>query len=156
MIDVNLTGAWNTVQPAAHRLLTQGEGGAMVLTASVAGIKGLPNLAHYSAAKHGVVGIMRSLSNELGPAGIRVNALLPTTVDTPMVQNDALRGMWFPDRDTPPTVEEFTELAYTLQALPIPWVESIDVSNAVLFLVSDDARYITGETLRIDGGSASR
>lgn len=156
MIDVNLTGVWNTIQAALSHLIDQGHGGSIVITSSAAGIKAPPNLVHYVAAKHGVIGIMRSLSNDLGKYSIRVNTLHPTMVNTDMVQNDALRGLFFPDRDSPPTVEEFAALSANMQALPIPWVEPIDISNAVLFLVSDDARYITGETLRIDAGVVTK
>jgi len=156
MIDVNLTGVWNTVQPALHHLIDQGTGGAIVLTSSAAALKAPPNLVHYVSAKSGVVGLMRSLSNDLGKYNIRVNSVHPTLVNTAMVHNDALYSIFFPGRDTPPTIEEFAELCLTMQSLPVPWVEPIDISNAVLFLVSDDARYITGDTLRIDAGVVNK
>ncbi len=152
MIDVNLTGVWNTAKVAIPHLMANQRGGAMVFTSSVAGLKGMANIGHYVAAKHGVVGLMRTLVNELGPHNIRVNTVHPTNVDTPMIQNDAIRALYLPD-DPDRTLEKFAQASQeALSLLPVPWVEPIDVSKAVLFLVSDDARYITGATLSIDAG----
>jgi (+)-trans-carveol dehydrogenase len=147
VLDVNLTGVWQTAKAALPHL---GRGASIVLTSSVAGLTGLPNLAHYTAAKHGVVGLARSLAVELGPRGIRVNAVLPTTVSTPMVENEAFYRLLFPDLPNP-TAADFAARP-GLNVMGIPYVESIDVSNAVLFLASDEARYITGVALPVDGG----
>jgi SDR family mycofactocin-dependent oxidoreductase len=152
MIDINLTGVWNTIQPALNYLINQGDGGSIVITSSAAALKAPPNLVHYVAAKLGVVGIMKSLAKDLGKYSIRVNTIHPTNVNTAMIQNDALRSLFFPDRPTPPSVEEFAAAAQTRQLLPVPWVEPRDISDAVLFLVSNDGRYITGETLAVDAG----
>lgn len=152
MIDVNLTGAWNTVKAAIPHLSANPNGGSIVMTSSVAGLKGMANIGHYVAAKHGQVGLMRTLVNELGPRNIRINTVHPTNVDTPMIQNDAIRALYLPD-DPDRTREKFAAASQAaLSLLPIPWVEPVDVANAVLFLVSDDARYITGATLSIDAG----
>lgn len=152
MIDVNLTGCWNTVKAAIPHLTTNGKGGSIVMTSSVAGLKGMANIGHYVAAKHGLVGLMRTLVNELGPLNIRINTVHPTNVDTPMIQNDAIRALYLPDEPVR-TVEKFAAASQAaLSLLPVPWVEPIDVAKAVLFLVSDDARYITGATLSIDAG----
>ncbi|MFI9536373.1 mycofactocin-coupled SDR family oxidoreductase [Nocardia fusca] len=154
MLDVNLTGVWQTCKATAPHLIARG-GGSMILTSSIAGLRGLVGVAHYTAAKHGVVGLMRSLAQELAPHGIRVNSVHPTNVDTPMIQNDMVRRSFRPDRENP-TREEFAEAARTMNMLPIPWVEAVDIANASLFLASEEARYITAVTLPVDAGSTQR
>jgi (+)-trans-carveol dehydrogenase len=155
MIDVNLTGVFNTCQAALPHLLQAGRGGSIVLISSTAGLRGVPNSVHYAAAKHGVVGIMRSLATELAPHSIRVNTVHPTTVDTDMVRNDAILKLFRPSVDSP-TVEDAIPAFTTLNMLPVPWVESIDISNAVLFLASDESRYITSVSLPVDAGSSQK
>lgn len=154
MLDVNLTGVWQTCKAAAPHLIARGSG-SMILTSSIAGLRGLVGVAHYTAAKHGVVGLMRSLAQELAPHGIRVNSVHPTNVDTPMIQNDMVRGSFRPDLEHP-TREEFAEAARTMNMLAIPWVEPVDIANAALFLASEEARYITAVTLPVDAGSTQR
>lgn len=154
MLDVNLTGVWQTCKAAAPHLIAGG-GGALILTSSIAGLRGLVGVAHYTAAKHGVVGLMRTLAKELAPHMIRVNTIHPTNVDTPMIQNDMVRAKFRPDRENP-TREEFAEAAMTMNMLPIPWVEPLDIANAALFLASDEARYITSVSLPVDAGSTQR
>lgn len=154
MIDVNLTGVWQTCKATIPHLIERG-GGALVLTSSIAGLRGLRGVAHYSAAKHGVVGLMRSLAHELAPHGIRVNTVHPTNVDTPMIQNPDVRRSFRPDLENP-TRDEFAVAAQTMNLLPIPWVQPRDVANASLFLASDEARYITAVTLPVDAGSTQR
>ncbi|MFC9761306.1 mycofactocin-coupled SDR family oxidoreductase [Rhodococcus jostii] len=154
MLDVNLTGVWRTCTAAAPHLIERG-GGAMVLTSSIAGLRGLVGVAHYTAAKHGVVGLMRSLAKELAPHRVRVNSVHPTNVDTDMIQNDMVRRAFRPDLEHP-TREEFAAAAVTMNMLPIPWIEPVDVANAALFLASDEARYITSVALPVDAGSVSR
>ena len=122
-----------------------------MITSSVGGLMALANLSSYVASKHGVIGLMRTLALELAPHSIRVNALLPTQVATPMILNEASLRFFLPD-SRHPTVEEFAPVSQQMIALPIPWVEPLDVSNALLFLASDEARYITGVTLPVDGG----
>ena len=151
MIDINLTGVWKTIRAAVPPMVERGQGGAVIITSSVAGLFGFPNLSSYVAAKHGVVGLMRTLAQELAPHMIRVNTVNPTTVNTPMVMQDAFYRLVRPDLDNPgrdDTAEAFTGL----NALPVPWIESIDVSNAVLWLASDEARYVTGVALPVDAG----
>lgn len=155
MIDINLTGAWHTVKATVPSMISRGEGGSIVLVSSVAGLKGLANIAHYTAAKHGLVGLMRSLANELAPHRIRVNTVHPTNVATPMVMNDATFQAFRPDVGDP-TEEVIMEAMTAMQALPIPWVEPSDVSNAVLWLSSEEARYVTGVALPIDGGMLAK
>ncbi len=150
VVDVNLTGVWKTVKAAAPAMVERGRGGSIVLTSSTAGLIGFANLAHYTAAKHGVVGLMRALAVELAPHRIRVNSVHPTTVDTPMIQNPATYELFTGQPGL--TRLEAQEAFKPLNALPIPWVESVDISNAVLFLASDESRYVTGTTMVIDAG----
>jgi SDR family mycofactocin-dependent oxidoreductase len=155
MLDINLTGVWNTCTAAAPHLIGRGAG-SVVLVSSIAGLRGLIGVAHYTAAKHGVVGLMRSLAHDLAPHGIRVNCVLPTNVDTPLIQNDVVRSGFRPDLDRPPTREEFAAAAARMNLLAVPWVQTVDVANASLFLASEEARYITAISLPVDAGSTQR
>jgi (+)-trans-carveol dehydrogenase len=156
MIDINLTGVWYSIQPVLPSMIERGQGGSIVITSSIYGVKGPPgNLAHYAASKHGVVGLMRELANELAPYSIRVNTVNPTFVATDMVQNDTIYRMFLPDSPNP-TRDEFMALLTEMNSLPIPWVESIDITNAVLFLASEEARYVTGTTLLVDAGATAK
>jgi (+)-trans-carveol dehydrogenase len=151
MIDINLTGMWHACKAAIPHLVEGGRGGSIVITSSDAGLKGYQNLAHYVSAKHGVVGLMRTLALELAPHFIRVNSLHPSTVDTGMIQNEATYRLFRPDLDNPGR-QELADAGTAINALPVPWLEPTDISNAVLFLASDEARYITGVTLPVDAG----
>ena len=151
IIDVNLKGVWHSIKAVVPRLIEQGDGGSIILTSSTAGIKGTPNIGPYVASKHGVVGLMRTLANELAPWMIRVNSVHPTAVNTPMIQNQATYNLFAPDKHEP-TQEEVIDRFRAGNALPIPWVEPVDISNAVLFLASDEARYVTGTELKVDAG----
>lgn len=150
MLDVNLTGVWNTTRATVPHLIDRG-GGSLVLVSSIAGLKGLRSVAHYSAAKHGVVGLMRTLAQELAPHSIRVNTIHPTNVNTPMIQNEHVHRTFVPDTPTP-TQEQFADAARGMNLLDTPWVEPEDVAHASLFLISDEARYITSVTLPVDAG----
>jgi (+)-trans-carveol dehydrogenase len=151
VIDINLSGVWRTCKAAIPRLIEQGEGGAIVLISSAAGLRAYQGLAHYTSAKHGVVGLMKNLAQELAPHRIRVNAINPTQVDTDMVQNQAMYDTFCSGVENP-TREDFARASGETILYPIPWVEPVDVSNALLFLVSEEARYVTGVALPIDGG----
>jgi SDR family mycofactocin-dependent oxidoreductase len=153
VIDVDLTGEWHAAKAAIPHLRAGGHGGSIILTSSDAGLKASQNLAHYVAAKHGVIGLMRTLALELAPDFIRVNALAPTAVDTPMVMNSATYRLFRPDLENP-TADDMAGPAAALNVLPIPWVEPVDISNALVFLASDEARYITGVALPVDAGAA--
>jgi SDR family mycofactocin-dependent oxidoreductase len=155
MLDVNLTAVWRTCKVTVPHLIARGSG-SVILVSSIAGLRGLLGVAHYTSAKHGVVGLMRSLANELAPHGIRVNSVHPTNVDTPLIQNAAVASAFRPDLDRAPTREEFAEAARSMNMLDIPWVEPVDVANACLFLASDEARYITAATLPVDAGATQR
>ncbi|GAA2734470.1 mycofactocin-coupled SDR family oxidoreductase [Actinocorallia aurantiaca] len=151
-IDVNLTGVWHTAKASVQHLIDGGRGGSVVLTSSVGGLKAYPNVGNYISSKHGVVGLMRTMAVELAQHNIRVNSVHPTQVSTPMLLNDMTFRMFRPDLENP-TAEDMAPISQMMNALPIPWVEAVDISNAVLFLSSDEGRYITGVTLPIDAGS---
>lgn len=155
MMDVNVKGVWNTCRAAIPHMLGLGHGGSIVLTSSVAGLRAYPLIGNYVTAKHAIVGLMRTLAVELAPHGIRVNSVHPTQVPTPMIMNDVVSRMFVPESEHP-TPAEFEAASTETNLLPVPWVEPVDVSNAVLFLASDEARYLTGVTLPIDAGSLVR
>ncbi len=152
MIDVNLSGVWKTVKAGVPHILAGDRGGSIVLTSSVAGFKAYPHVGHYVAAKHGVIGLMRSFAVELGQHMIRVNAVLPTHVKSPLLMNEATYRAFRPDLENPGP-DDLAPVCQSFHYLPIPWVTPEDISNAVLFLVSDEARYITGVALPVDAGS---
>ena len=147
MLDINLTGVWHTAKAAVPHLKAGGRGGVIVLTSSAAGLKGYGHIAHYVSAKHGVVGLMRSYANNLAAHSIRVNTVHPTGVNTPMVVNDVMREF----------LEQDPQMSNAMaNALPVDLVEPVDISNAIVWLVSDDARYVTGVTLPVDAGFTNK
>ena len=152
-IDINLTGLWNTARVAIPHMIAGGQGGAIVLTSSVGGMHAMPNMSHYVSAKHGVIGLMRSLAVELGQYEIRVNSVLPTNVNTPMFMNEGTFKMFRPDLENPTAADVEPIAAQFMHVLPHGWIEPEDVSNAILFLASDESRYITGVPLPIDLGA---
>lgn len=151
-VDVMLTGVYNTVSPAIPILTEQGEGGSIVIISSTAGLKGMagnqPGSLGYVAAKHGVVGLMRAWANLLGPAGIRVNTVHPAGCNTPMVVNEAFRA------HAARIGEEAT--GGMKKVMPVDLIEPSDVAEAIAYLVSDGGRYVTGQTLAVDGGFTVR
>jgi SDR family mycofactocin-dependent oxidoreductase len=151
VIDVNLTGVFNTVEIAIPSMIQRGQGGAIVLTSSTAGNNGIGGPTRggrgYTASKHGVVGLMRSYANSLAQHRIRVNSVHPTGVRTPMAVNEAMQEFVAAD---PSMSDAFAN------ALPVDMVESIDISNAIAWLVSDDARYVTGIILPVDAGFTNK
>jgi (+)-trans-carveol dehydrogenase len=153
VIDTNLTGVWHAAKASIPHLRAGGRGGSMILTSSLNGFKPAQSIGHYVAAKHGVVGLMRTLALELAPDMIRVNSVHPTAVDTDMVMNAATYAPFRPDLEHP-TAGDMAVASQALNALPIPWVEPVDISKAVLWLASDESRYVTGVTLPVDAGAA--
>jgi SDR family mycofactocin-dependent oxidoreductase len=151
-IDIMLTGVFNTVEACADRLIEQGEGGSIVITSSTAGVKGIPRtremsppgMLGYHAAKHGVLGLMKVYANSLAPHSIRVNAVVPTGVNTPMVVNEGFM-QWAAEE---PLVGEI----FGQNRLPIALIEPLDVSNAMVWLCSAEARAVTGIALPVDAG----
>ncbi len=151
VMDVNLTGAFYTARAAIPHIRRRG-GGSILFTASVAGAHGMANLGGYVASKHGLLGLVKTMAMELGPDNIRVNAVLPTSVATPMTLNESTYRLMRPDLENP-QLEDVVDVLHTIQVLPIPYVESIDISNALVFLASDAARYVTGVAFPVDGGA---
>lgn len=148
VIDVNLTGVFNTAKVAIPALIRQGQGGSIIMTSSTAGLYGQPFTASYTAAKHGVVGLAGCLANELAEHSIRVNTVHPTGVNTEMMQ-------------VPGLMELINSRAETLgpvfmNALPVFAMEPEDVAALVAFLASDESRYITGSQMRVDAGKLNR
>ena len=150
VIDVNLTGVYNTIKVSLPTMVKQGTGGSIVLISSSAGLAGVGSAdagsVGYAAAKHGVVGLMRVYANLLAKQSIRVNSIHPSGVDTPMINNEFIR-QWLADlvaqSDSPPDMGN---------AMPVDVLHADDIANAVAWLVSDQARYITGVTLPVDAG----
>lgn len=151
MIDINLTGVWKTLKASVPHIIEGGRGGAVVLTSSLAAIYANAGTAHYSAAKVGLVMLAKVLAKELAPQSIRVNTVHPTTVATDMILNEPTYKLFRPDLEHP-TRADFEEAARTLNRLPIAAMEPVDISNAILYLVSDDGRYVTGTKLVVDAG----
>ena len=150
MLAVNLKGVWQSAKAVSPHMISQ-QRGSMVFIGSVLSHRANKNFAHYTAAKHGLIGLMRVLAKELAPHNIRVNTLHPTTVATPMILNEPTYRLFRPDLENP-TYDDFAVAARTLNKLPIVAVEPSDISNAVLYLVGDSGRYITGITHVIDAG----
>lgn len=148
-LDINLTGVWHTVRAGVPHVGTGG--GSVVLISSTNGLRGTANTAHYTASKHAVVGLARTLANELGPRGIRVNTVHPGPLATPMVLNEQMYRKLRPDLANP-TAADAAVVLRARNLLPVPWVEPVDIANAVVFLASDQARYITGTQLVVDAG----
>jgi SDR family mycofactocin-dependent oxidoreductase len=152
MLEVNLTGVFLTAKAAVPHIRAHGDGGSVLLVSSALGLRGMANVASYVAAKHGVVGLMRSLALELAAERIRVNSIHPTNVDTPLIQNENVYRLFRPDLEHP-TREDVSGVFQDLNLLPTPWVQPEDVSEAVLYLAADDSgRWITGTTHRVDAG----
>jgi (+)-trans-carveol dehydrogenase len=155
VVDTNLNGAWFTISAALPSMMAAGRGGSIVVTSSFGGLRGPANALAYVAAKHGLVGLVRGLANELGPYSIRVNSIHPTTVNTTMGLNPSVYQLFRPDL-ADPTRDDCLDGLASMQSLPTPYVETADITNAVMWLVSDEARYVTGIQLPVDGGAANK
>ncbi|MEV0109813.1 mycofactocin-coupled SDR family oxidoreductase [Nocardia sp. NPDC050799] len=153
MIDINLTGVWKSLKASVPHIISGGRGGSVVITSSLAAIYANENTAHYSAAKAGLVSMMKVMAKELAPHSIRVNTVHPTTVATDMILNDATYRLFRPDLENPARAD-FEEAARTLNRLPVAALEPGDITDTVLHLVSDSGKYITGTTQVIDAGGA--
>jgi SDR family mycofactocin-dependent oxidoreductase len=147
MIDINLSGVWRTFKAGTPALLEQGRGGSLVAISSVAGLKALPGQAHYSAAKHGIVGLVRSAAIELGPHQIRVNSVHPWGINTRLAQDPVVYEML----EANPT---YAGSFGSILPSPIP-AEPADIANAVVWLASDAARCVTGIQLPVDMGATT-
>lgn len=153
LMDVNVTGVWHTYKAAAPHLLAAGAGGSVIIIASLAGFKGLANVAAYTTTKHAIVGLMKVLANELGPHGIRVNTIHPNSIDTPMVKNTRTYKLFRPDLEEPRA--EDAEAAFAgLNPMGKAWIEPEHVSNAVAWLAGPESYYVSGGQIPVDGGAS--
>jgi (+)-trans-carveol dehydrogenase len=152
VIDINLTGVFNTVQAGVRPMVDRGNGGCVILVSSIMGLKSSGGIPAYTAAKHGLVGLMRSAAHELAPHRIRVNSIHPGNVRTPMVENEGMFKLFRPDLDAP-TAEDVAPGFASMNIFPEPWLEASDITDAIMWLVSDTGRYVTGITLPIDLGA---
>ena len=152
MIDINLSGQFKTIRAGLPHILAGGRGGAIVITSSLASFKPNGNISHYAASKAGLTGLMKGLAVELAPHGIRVNTVHPSTVDTDMVLNDAMYRLFRPDLENP-NRDDYEVAARQLNKLPVGGMDVADITNAILYLVSDAGRYVTGTTHVIDAGA---
>jgi SDR family mycofactocin-dependent oxidoreductase len=152
LIDVNLTGVFHAVKAAMPHVLATGRGGSVILISSLAGSKGLASLAGYTAAKHGVDGLMKVLANEYGQYGIRVNTIHPNAIATAMVQNETLYRIFRPELESP-TLADAEPAFAGMNPFRIPFIDAIHVSHAVVFLASDESLYVSGAQLPVDAGA---
>lgn len=154
VIDVNLTGVWQTVKAAAPHVIAGGRGGSVIITGSTSSVKAVQGLAHYTSAKHALVGLMKTFAVELAEHRIRANLVLPTNTDTPMLVNDSILKLFLPDKTTPTRGDAMAEGSgfRAVSLLDVPWMDADDITGAVVYLASDAARYVTGVVLPVDGG----
>ncbi|UNB54523.1 mycofactocin-coupled SDR family oxidoreductase [Mycolicibacterium sp. YH-1] len=155
MLDINLSGVWRTAKAVIPTLIEQGQGGSIIATSSVLGLKGAAGAVGYVAAKFGVTGIVKSLAHELAPHRIRVNSLHPTNVRTELMDNTMVRKVFRPDL-ADPTYDDAIDSYAVLNLWDVPWVESVDVANAALWLASDEARFVTGSAIPVDLGATAK
>lgn len=151
MIDVQMHGAFYTCRATIPVLLDQGTGGSIIIISSTAGLKGFPGQVHYNMAKHAQVGLMRTLANEYAQSWIRVNSIHPSSTFTKMINNPAIWEVFAPGVENP-TEADFGDTFASMNLLPVPWAEPVDISHAVVYLASDESRYVTGVTLPVDSG----
>lgn len=153
MIAVDLTGAFKSMRAVVPHMISRNYG-RIIATSSMAGRRGTRNLGAYVAAKFGVVGLVKTLALEVADKGITVNAVCPATVDTPMVHNPAFYGLFAPGV-ADPTRDQVEPSYRSLNPIPVPWMDPVEVSKAVAFLASDDARYVSGTTVDVNCGSTA-
>jgi SDR family mycofactocin-dependent oxidoreductase len=151
VVDINLTGVFHTIRATVPHMVEAGNGGNVVFTGSLAAMRGIANAGAYVAAKHGVMGLMRTLANELAAHGIRVNAVNPTNVATDMLHNATNYKLFVPE-EADPSLDDALDRFMSLNLMPVPWIEAQDISNAMMWLCSDEARFVTGSMLPVDAG----
>ena len=153
MVATNLTGVFKTVRAVVPHM-ARARSGRIVATSSMGGRMGMPNLAHYVAAKWGVIGLIKSVALELAPLGVTANVVCPSTVDTPMAHNQAMYGLFCPDL-VDPGRDEVRPAYARMNPMRVPWLDPQDVADAVAFLVSDGARHISGATIEVSAGGSA-
>jgi NAD(P)-dependent dehydrogenase (short-subunit alcohol dehydrogenase family) len=158
IIDINLTAVWRVAKAAVPSMIEGQRGGSIIFTTSGAAARAVGHLAHYASTKTGLIGLCREMALELGPYGIRVNTLQPTTVQTEMMDNESMATLFTPDMEGAPLEERrarMMDIVKMANILPVAWVQPEDMANGALFLASDESRMVTGGALRIDAGFAS-
>jgi SDR family mycofactocin-dependent oxidoreductase len=153
VFDVNVRGVWSTVSAAVPGMIEAELRGSIIVTGSVVSYKGARNASAYAASKHAVLGLVRSMALDLAPYFIRVNAVCPTSVDTDLINNEGVFRRFRPDLENP-TREDMVERYQAIKAMPLPWIEPVDVANAVLWLATEESRYVTGIALPVDLGAS--
>jgi (+)-trans-carveol dehydrogenase len=154
MIAVNLTGVYKTVRAALPSMIERKKGGSIVLTSSTAALRPYANHIHYVAAKHGVTGIMRALAHEMAKHQIRVNCVAPAACHTDFIINPTVFQLFTGNGNI--SEEDAIPAFKTLNLMDEPWIYPQDVSNAIAWLVSDEARFVTGITLPVDLGLTNK
>ena len=154
-VDINLTGVFLTMQAGARAMVARKKGGSIILISSIMGLKSFGGVPGYTAAKHGVVGLMRTGAQEFAHAGVRVNSVHPGNVNTDMINNQAIRKLFRPDLDEP-TADDVRGGFQGMNIMPHPWVEKDDITEAVLWLASDLSRFVTGVSLPVDLGALTK
>jgi NAD(P)-dependent dehydrogenase (short-subunit alcohol dehydrogenase family) len=154
IVGVNLTGAFYSARACIPHLRARG-GGSIIFTGSVASLKCSAHIVAYNAAKHGVLVVMRTMAIEYAPEFIRVNAVLPTSIGTSMIRNQACVELIRPDLENP-QFEDTLDAFQSINLLPLPLIEARDISNAIVWLSSDEARMITGVALPVDAGALTK
>jgi SDR family mycofactocin-dependent oxidoreductase len=155
VLDINLSGVFRTIKAVAPAMIAQKTGGAIIITSSTAAYKGSPMSANYASSKAGLVALMHCAANALAPHSIRVNTIHPTGVGTEMIHNPASLRRFMPGVEDP-SIDQLRDKFSANNALPVPWVEPNDISEAVLWLASEGARYVTGISLPVDAGALNR
>lgn len=150
LLDINLTGVFHTVKAVTPTMIPRGCG-SVTIVSSDSGLAAEPGTTAYCASKHGLIGLMRGLALELAPHMIRANAVCPGLVNTPMIHSPGMYAAFLPDKQRP-TRSDVEEMGIEMHALPIPWLEPEDISNAIVWLASEEARYVTGVSLPVDAG----
>jgi (+)-trans-carveol dehydrogenase len=154
VIDTNLSAVFKTAAVCVPHLRAAG-GGTITVTGSAASFTPLYNNAAYTAAKHGLIGLVKALAADLADDWIRVNAVCPSSVETPLFVNDFNIGRFVPEKENP-TVADMEKKARALNQLPVSWLQPDAISKAILFLASDDAAYVTGVALPVDAGMTTQ
>ena len=154
MLDTNLTGTFNCVRAVLPAMARRGTG-RIVAISSMSGRQGTPNLAHYSASKWGVIGMIKSVALEYAEQGITANVVCPTNVDTPMLHNEALYSLFAPEVEQP-TRQQVEPRYAAMSPMRVPWCPPEAIADAVDHLVGDSGRFVTGSVLDVGLGSTAR
>ena len=154
VLDIDLTGVFNTIRAVGPGMVER-RYGRIIATASMMGRTGAPNVAGYASAKWGVIGLVKCAAHDFAPHGVTVNAIAPGNVDTPMIQNEAIRKLMRPDLESP-SRDDAAEAFQRLHVVPMPWVSPEEISRAVLYLAAEESSGISRTVMSIDAGASAR